>query len=255
VIQLDDGGACQASAAQLWLWKNWNTYWQRVDAVRRLHDAELTEVFNGDLTEGWHHHSTAVLSGNPTAQAACVNAVLSIPLHMNPDHIAVIRGTPAHVGDGACYEERIAVGMHKDGRPVIPCEASGTYSHWHLRMELGGIRFDFAHHGRVGTRPHTKPNVVAGLAAEIFYNHASKGIPHPHIAIRSHMHQLVDTYDQHPVRVIQTPAWQLATSFIHRIAPGVLADIGGLIFVIKDGQVEVEKVMFPPDPSPLWTNA
>jgi hypothetical protein len=62
----------------------------------------------------------------------------------------------------------------------------------------------------------------------------------------------VDTYDAHPVRVVQIAAWQLATSFIHRIAPGKLADVGGLIVVVNDGQMTVEKVAFRPEPTPTW---
>jgi hypothetical protein len=31
-----------------------------------------------------------------------------------------------------------------------------------------------------------------------------------------------------------------------------LSDIGGLIVTIDNGVMDVEKVMFTPDPSPLW---
>jgi hypothetical protein len=137
----------------------------------------------------------------------------------------------------------------------VPNEDAGTASHWHVRLDIEGVRLDFAHHGRVGTRPWTRPNVVANLAAEIFYDHAAEGMPHPHLAVRSHMHQLVDTYDQHPTRVIQMPAWQLATSFIHRIAPGKLAHIGGIIIVIENGEYEVEKVRFRPQATRVWKSA
>jgi hypothetical protein len=251
-IVLDDGGEYVASKAQQWLWQNWLAYWARVDAVRKTQKAKLYTVFNGDATEGSHHGTTQILSGNPTAQAAVLNALMEVPLALHPDQIAIVRGTEAHVGASACYEERIAIGLKKDKRPVILDAHTGNGSHWHLRLEVEGVRLDFAHHGRVGSRPWTKPNVTANLAAEIFYSHARSGIPHPHLAIRSHMHQLVDTHDQHPTRVIQTPAWQLATAYIHRIAPGALSDIGGLIVTIDKGVMDIEKVMFAPDPSPLW---
>lgn len=251
-IGLDDGGAYEASTAQRWLWDGWTTFWTRVAEVRRETKGQLYQVFNGDLVDGNHHGTTQILSGNPNAQAAVLTACMKLPLALTPDRLFFIRGTDAHVGQSACAEERIADGLRRDKRPVVGCEATGTASHWHLKLDVQGVRFDFAHHGRVGTRPWTKPNVTANLAAEIFYDHAATGQPHPHLAIRSHMHQWVDTHDQHPVRVIQTPAWQLATSFIHRIAPGKLADVGGIICVVDGGQLTVEKVKFTPDPVPTW---
>ena len=254
-IALDDGGAYEASKAQAWLWQGWNEYWAKADELRRLHKASLFAGFNGDFTDGDHHGTTQLLSGNPAAQAAVVDACMKPVLALKPDKLWFIRGTEAHVGKSATNEERIARGLSKDGWPVVACDETGTASHWHARLELHGVRIDLAHHGRVGTRPWTKPNVTANLAAEIFYDHAAQGIPHPHLAIRSHMHQWVDTHDQHPTRVIQLPAWQLATAFIHRIAPGKLADIGGLIVVIDGGEYEIHKVKFTPDPTPLWRPA
>jgi hypothetical protein len=251
-IALDDGGAYEASPAQRWLWANWLDYWAKVDAQRTALGADLYVLFNGDMTDGDHHGTTQILSGNSTAQAAVVDACMKIPLGLKPDRLFFVRGTEVHVGKSGAFEERIAKGLKKDGWKVEGDPVTGTASHWHLVMDVQGVRIDLAHHGRVGTRPWTKPNVTANLAAEIFYSHAAAGIPHPHLAIRSHMHQWVDTHDQHPTRVVQLAAWQLATAFIHRIAPGKLADIGGVIATVSEGVLSVEKVMYRPDPTPTW---
>lgn len=252
-IALDDGGAYEASKAQQWLWQSWEAFWKRAAALRAAHDADLYTVFNGDMVDGNHHGTTQILSGNPNAQAAVVDACLKPVLALKPEQMFFVRGTDAHVGQSATAEERIASGLWKDKRPVQRDPARDTASWWHLTMDIQGVRLDFAHHGRVGTRPWTKPNVTANLAAEIFYDHAANGLPHPHLAVRSHMHQWVDTHDQHPTRVIQLAAWQLATSFVHRIAPGKLADVGGILVTIKDGQLlEPEKVKFTPDRTPAW---
>lgn len=251
-IALDDGGAYEASKAQRWLWQSWQAFWARADAVRQEHDADLFTVFNGDAVDGNHHGTTQILSGNPNAQAAVWTESIKPVLDLKPEKMFFVRGTDAHVGQSAASEERIADGLRRDKRPVVGDEARGTASWWHLPMEIQGIRLDFAHHGRVGTRPWTKPNVTANLAAEIFYDHAANGLPHPHLAVRSHMHQWVDTHDQHPTRVIQLAAWQLATSFIHRIAPGKLADVGGILIVIRNGEMAVEKVKFQPEPTKAW---
>lgn len=260
-IALDDGGSYQASKPQHWLWDRWQAYWQRVATVRDDLGASLYMLGNGDAVDGDHHKTTQILSGNPAAQAAVVDATLKLPLSLKPDHIVLVRGTEAHVGSSASSEERIARGLRKDGWPVIGDDVTGTASLWHWRATIQGVRLDFAHHGRVGTRPWTKPNVVANLAAEIFYDHAREDMKRnqmptaPHLAVRSHMHQYVDTHDQHPTRVIQTPAWQLATAFIHRIAPGKIADVGGLIVTIQDGAFDVEPVIYHPEASPVWQAA
>lgn len=256
-IALDDGGEYLASKPQRWLDQSWRSYWDRVSDLRGEFDADLYAAFNGDFVDGNHHGTTQILSGNPNAQAAVVDAVMRPVLDVKPDKMFFVRGTEAHVGQSGNAEERIASGLRKDKRPVVSDPVTGNASHWHLKLDIQGVRFDLAHHGRVGTRPWTKPNVTANLAAEIFYAHAASGQLHPHVAIRSHMHQWVDTYDQHPVRVIQLAAWQLATSFIHRIdTSGKLADIGGLICVVVGGElVKVEKVKFTPEPTPTWRAA
>lgn len=257
-VRLDDGGEYVASKPQQWMYQKWQALHDAADTLRTKEKAALVEVFNGDMVDGDHHGTTQILSGNPNAQAAVVNAIMRAPLALGPDAMFFIRGTEAHVGKSAAAEERISDGLRRDKRPVIGDDETGTASHWHKKMEIQGVRFDFAHHGRVGTRPWTKPNVVANLAAEIFMDHAQEDAENnaspsfPHIAVRSHMHQLVDTGQTHKVRVIQTAAWQLATSFIHRIAPGKLADIGGTIILIKDGVADVRHVLFRPTRSPAW---
>lgn len=254
-IELDDGGAYEASKAQNWIWDHWLHYWDWIEELRSKHSATLYMEFNGDITDGNHHGTTQILSGNSTAQAAVVDECMRVPLALAPDKLFFVRGTEAHVGKSAAYEERIALGLQKDGRPVVGDPDTGRASWWHLRAEIEGVRLDFAHHGRIGSRPWTKPNVTANLAAEIFYEHAASNEPHPHLAIRSHYHRHIDTYDQHPVRVIQTPAWQLATAFVHRIAPESIADVGGLAILLDGGRFEVHKYLRKPSRGSVWLAA
>ena len=115
-IQLDDGGEYHASKPQLWLWERWQHFWREGEQLRRRLDAHCIDLFNGDMTEGDHHKTTQILSGNPTAQAAVVDAVMKVPLATKPDNIVMIRGTEAHVGPSAAFEERIAKGLRKDGQ-------------------------------------------------------------------------------------------------------------------------------------------
>lgn len=110
-----------------------------------------------------------------------------------------------------------------------------------------------AHHGKYGTRPSTKMNTVLALAFDIFTRHAIAGRPHPHLAVRSHMHQFGDTGSAYPTRLIQMPCFQLATSYIHRLNAGAIADVGGIIVTIVDGKLDVIPVVSHPTPSPAHT--
>ncbi|MGQ0601750.1 MAG: hypothetical protein ACT4QE_08650, partial [Anaerolineales bacterium] len=109
-------------------------------------------------------------------------------------------------------------------------------------MELHEQRLDFAHHGRMGGRPWSRANVTQTLAAQIWMEHARRGDPPPHLAVRSHYHKVADSYDAHPTRVIQTPAWQLHTAYAHRVVPEELSDIGGMILAVTEDGIDVKKL-------------
>ena len=252
-IRLDDGGEYVSSTSQRWLWASWLDFWGKAQALREANDAELYTVFNGDLTDGHHHGTTQVLSGNPAAQSAVVDALLTPVLDLHPDRLFFIRGTEAHVGPSASSEERIAEGLRRNGWPVEGDPERRTASWWHWRALIHGVRIDVKHHGRMGTRPWTKHTGVGTLAAQIFYEHCARGEPWPALAIRSHYHRHADSGSLHPVRVVQTPAWQLATAYVHKVAPDSLADIGGLLVLLSpDRPPEVTPLLYRPEPAPVW---
>lgn len=254
-IALDDGGTYEATKAQRWLWENWLNFWSTVEKRRDSLDASLYTVFNGDLTEGYHHGTTQILTANPTAQAAVVDACLHPVLDLDPDKLFFVRGTEAHVGKSAAYEERVATGLWKDKRPVQREPDTKQASWWSLAMEVQGVRLSFKHHGRIGSRPWTKHNNVVLLAKQIFMEHAERGKPHPHLAIRSHYHTFVDTGNAAPTRVVQTPAWQLHTGHSHKVVPENISDTGGIIITIQDGAFSVDPILYEPLEQPVWRAA
>lgn len=251
-IELDDGGEYVASKSQQWLWQNWLLFWERVEKVRDREKAKLYQVWNGDLTEGNHHGSTQILSGNSSVQAAVVASAMKVPLDLKPDKLWLIRGTEAHVGKSGEGEEKIADGLRRNKNPIVKDKDTGTSSHWHAKLEVDGVRLDFAHHGRMGQRPWTEQNIVNLLAFQIWVEHHRRGEPPPHIAVRSHLHRFADTAGTHGTRVIQTPAWQLHTAFTHRVVTESMADIGGVIIVIRDGVASVEPVIYKPKGPTVW---
>lgn len=253
-IQLDDGGSYQASKAQQWLWACWGDYWQQVEARRRELGADLYAIFNGDAVDGSHHHSTQVLSDNPNAQAAVWDAVLTVPLTLKPDRVFIVRGTEAHVGQSASAEERIASGLTKDKRPIVGDPETGTASWWHLRMEVLGHRIDVTHHGRTGQREHTRGSAAVLHAHDILLSHVKNGDPPPHLCLRAHYHKFNDSGDACPVRVVTSGAWQIGTSYVKKVAADSLADIGGLLVTLREGEpADVRKIHYRAQRGPIWT--
>lgn len=247
---LDNGALYVPSLAQQWLAQGWRIFWDKVGA--KSWNTPLHVIVNGDLVDGDHHGTTEIVSRHPNAQMDIAKACFAPVLALNPESVAVVRGTEVHVGKSGSAEESFAKWLVAQGITVPHCPETGNASHWHYRGRYGGVLIDAAHHGRIGARPWTKVNATMGLAAQIVMEHAMKQERAPDLAIRSHYHQWVDTYDAYPTRVIQTLAWQLKTAYVHKVAAESLAEVGGAIVTIRDGKIEhVEKVMFPvkrPDP-------
>ncbi len=251
-IALDDGGFYSPSKPQKWLWGRWLTYWDRVKEVAG--GANLRLVFNGDMVDGNHHGTAQLISGLATVERDVLSQCLEVPLDLKPDAIFIIRGTETHVGKSGSVEEGVGRSLRNNGHPVQREFGTGNASWWGCQMDVHGKRLSFAHHGRMGQRPWTKPNVVMNLAFQIWVEHLTREERPPDIAVRSHLHQFMDTYDVHKVRLIQMPAWQLHTAYTHKIVPESRADIGGIIIIIQpDGEMTVEHHIYIPEPGEIWT--
>jgi len=238
-VRLDDGGTYMPSNSQVWLWERWLETWARVADLSLELDASLRVVINGDVVDGDHHGTAQIISRNMETQHETAMAVLDPVRSLAPDHVFVVRGTEAHVGKSAQFEEAIARWLGAEEDP-----ATGAASWWHLEAESNGSLLDFLHHGRMGQRPWTKMTGPGTLAAEIVLDRTSDGLQPPDIAVRSHHHRWSDSGDNFRTRVIQIAGWQLSTAFIHRInSAAALPSIGGLIIVTHpDGRIEVEKI-------------
>ena len=249
-VNLDDGGYYEHSPGQSWMWHNWQTFTDTAKKRAAELKAKLIVVSNGDLTEGLHHGTTQVIGGgNKTTQMKMTYECLR-PLVESCDKVFVVRGTPAHVGPSASLEEAIGDDITNAVR-----QSEGVASWWHLPLDVNGTLFDFAHHGKLGRLPWTKANGAHNVAAQVIIQHADRGQRIPNIIIRSHLHQYTDTYKNYDsTRLMATPGWQLATAFVHRIAPGSVADTGGFIYTCyPGGEVDVDIMRWRPDPDPVVT--
>jgi hypothetical protein len=246
VVNLDDGGSYRASAGQRWLWRNWLDYCEQAKAVAKLNKAKLIAVANGDLTEGNHHHTRALIgSGNETLQERIAEQCLGKLLEY-ADAAYFTRGTSVHVGGQAKLEEKIA-----DNWTITQRHSEAAATWYHLKLEANGTRFDIAHHGQLGRLMWTKANALGKIAIQAEVKGYRHGKP-PNVLIRSHLHQYANSHDNYPVQVIATPAWQLVTGYVHHIDPGALADIGGLIFICHPGgRYNVVVSRYEPKPDPI----
>jgi len=241
----DDGQWTGPSKGQTWLWDCWRRTWDMVAELQSKYSADVFWINNGDLVDGPLHHSTYQTSAITRAmEREVVRDVLDVPLGLNLRRLFFVRGTESHVGKGAAQEEGIAKALSDDW-PVEP-ETDRRFSWWHLMMECEDVFLDCTHHGRSGQRPWTQWNATALLAAQITLERVKSGERLPDLAIRSHYHRYADSYDAQPVRVIQTPAFQLATSYVTKVVPESLADIGGIAIVVDGDQYEVHKQLFIP---------
>ena len=238
-VALDDGGEYVASKPQRWLWRQWLLFWGDVFGRRQELDCPLYVILNGELADDNYHPTTQLITRNPADQMKLALQVLE-PMTArlsDGDRLFVTRGTEAHSGPSAAMDEALARDLGATGQ-----EVDGPASWWQLRAELGGVRFDVAHHppGGGGRRPWTRSSFAAGLAAMSFFEAAERGERPPQLLIRGHVHRPGDSYDAYPTRALILPSWQLSTSYGYRIGGGTLP-VGGA-YVVCDGRGGFEVV-------------
>lgn len=246
-VPLDDGGSYTPSAGQRWLWSCWLDFWTQVMATRPSGGGKRYVVHLGDICEGDHHETSQIVSRNPATMLDLAITVLE-PVRQWADHMFVIRGTEAHAGKSAAMEEAIA-----DDLNCTRDMARDTASWWHLLLEVQGVRIDCAHQPiSASGRPWTRANGANVLAFATFSEYAEHGERPPDIALRAHLHRFSDSGSNYVTRAVIAPAWQLGTAYSNRRWPGQLADIGGQIWTITDGQPELRLVLYRPGPREPW---
>ena len=253
-VAFNDGGHYQPSKGQLWMWDIWEECWDRVGDLAAKHNAPVWWINNGDLVDGDHHNTPQIVSRSTIQEREIVRDILDVPLlRVKPESIFIVRGTASHVGQEGSSEESIARALSDDW-PVEWCPEPHQASWYTLMLECEGLFIDALHHGRTGYRAHTSQNATELLAWDISMERAKNGERLPDIAFRSHIHRyFISAEDQAPVRVIQTPAFQLKTGWAYGKVPESLADVG-MVWVLVDGDhYEVHKHKFRPNRGPVWT--
>lgn len=235
VVHLDDGGRYSYSPYQRFIWTHWKAFWGEIAALRKELGYPVFSVINGELADNNHHATTQLITRNPADQVKAA-LVACAPLLETSDHVAVIRGTEAHSGPSAAFDEEVAQEM---GAVQTPEE---NYSWFHWMADFGGLFLDVAHHpGHGHMRPWTRGGDANRLAADVMYRYAEQGMKPPDLVVRGHVHKPVDSYDNHPTRAVVLPSWQLNTAFGYRIGGGWLPIGGAYVVLHEDGEWELVK--------------
>jgi len=198
-------------------------------------------ICNGDLIDGNHHGTYQIWSNNEKDHADAALAYLS-PLASRATRTFVIRGTPTHTGGTGRWEEYIAQELG-----AFPNRRMGTRSHYKLRLQAEDVRINLFHQGpRPSKRPWLRDNAIFW---ELKGMHFSNKTELADLYVWSHYHQYVSGHYEVPNtrRVVQgviTPALQVKTEFVHKIAGAEdLSDIGVLVINVSGNMFKVNPVL------------
>lgn len=231
-------GTHKAASAQRKVWAQWVTTWDDVDAWAT---GRKLVVFCGDMLDfDIKRRSSAYITNNKAMILDLAADTLKPALDV-VDDLHMIRGTPAHVGRDAEYEDLLAADL---GAPID----------WHLTGTIEGLRVDIAHQTNMGGLPWTEANAVNQLARRVMTNYDDIGERRPGLIVRAHVHRHYDTWDNFAARTMTLPCWQLPTEYIQRLNPGRAPHIGLVALKIEDGQITDTKKWITKTPTTRpWT--
>lgn len=239
---LDGGGRYEPSGLQHKLWDLWQRF-QNEWIPRVTRGDPFLLVVNGDALDGNHHGATTQISHNLADQANIAYACLR-PLVDRAAAYYHVRGTEAHVGPSGAEEERLAQRLG-----AVP-DAQGNCARWELWIELHGHLLNFSHHiGTTGSSAY-EATAIGKEMVEAFVESGRWGKRAPQVIVRSHRHRY-GKFEQYGDKGLQislaTPAWQLKTPYVHRLALGRLSQpqIGGVLVRVGDEEMYTRAMVWP----------
>lgn len=232
--RMDEGGWYKPNRLQSKLCDYWEEFWEGFVPETTKGEPYIV-VHNGDMTDGVHHNSTTMWSQNPEDQCEAA-AQLMEPRIKGAEAFYMVRGTEAHVGKSAYYEERLAKRL--GAKP----DKDGHYARWKLWMPFGSQDLiHFLHHvGSTGSTNY-KHSALSKELAEMYTNAGRWQNKPPTILVRSHRHTCDWAGSPTGLRnskhltgtaeIFTTPCWQGKTPFAYKI-PGARQgqpEFGGLV--------------------------
>jgi hypothetical protein len=233
-VPLDDGGHYWPGRIQEKMWEMWHEFWTEwVPLVTKGEPFDL--VVNGDALDGVHHGAVTQVSQNMEDQLRIAEECLR-PVVERAVRYFHVRGTEAHVGKSAQYEEALAKRLG-----AVPNE-DGQHARWELWLRVGGHLVHLLHHiGTSGSAAY-EATAVHKEMAESFVEAGRFGKEPPQVVVRSHRHRYLkdEIYGEKGYYIsVVTPGWQAKTPFTWKIAGARLSQpqFGGLL--VRKGDDEL----------------
>lgn len=253
-MRLDGGGRYEPSKFQAGLLKAWSHFWGEFVPYTTKGYRLAAVVINGDAVEGIHHNRTAIV-GTTWTEMENAAVVMLEPLRNMAEKFYFVRGTEAHAGPLAESEERIAKRLGAD------LTETGESSHWQVRLRPRGAHtlFHFAHHIGVTSSAAYETSAPMREMVTTFIEAAQWEQGLPDVIVRSHRHRftlvplpgVMDGIYRRRYAVI-TPGWQLKTPHAERIDRMRMPHIGGVCYLVEDGECQVKEKLYPlPEPAPI----
>jgi hypothetical protein len=236
-IHMRLGSDHESTKPELWLWECWLDLRDYVASLKRAPEDRIHVVFNGDLGDSSWKHPTNELLTYDFCDAIDVAAETVDPWLKLADDWFITAGTEAHAGRSGELEAEIAARI---GAVAMPSDPKKRV--WDIaRLDLQGVRLDFAHTGRIGGRGWTLSNALGGLYGDVLTFYCEEHLALPSVVAFSHVHRATDSGDMYDaVRVLTTPGWLLRAYHYNR-SPYQRADIGGTVMVVEDGVLTLVK--------------
>jgi hypothetical protein len=227
---MEDAQPMMQNEWQKWLWACWGRAmkWQAKIAA----GSPYALILNGDLTEGIHHRSTQVVSGDPTDHAAIAKELLK-PLVAGAAKVYVVKGTECHTHSAeVAIGEAIGAELNAD---------TGKRAFDRLYLDACGVRCVFRHHIGTSIRMALEATQLSVMLVEEVAEAVKNGEIPPRIVGCAHRHKY-GYYSNGRTMCIASPPWQGLTRHAHKVVsqartqPGIYAlDWRG----IQDGELPI----------------
>jgi len=208
----------------------YNQYMEYAETVAKWRRGKrLVVVKLGDAVDGVHHDTkeliTPYISEQKEINEELTERALKAMDFGKDDRMFWVAGTPAHAGES---EEELAAtfGVKKiNGRRVQPM----------LDLTINGVRCLFYHHGANKGGGANKGNAVRNRLRNMYYDYRDAGKNPPQLVVTADKHQhwyepfVRENFTMHG---IISPAWQVKTDYVYKVAPEALSNVGGVVIEI-----------------------
>jgi hypothetical protein len=230
--ELVEGGFHRNGPVQNWIWRKWLESWEGIWTLKKETGGKLIVLNLGDALDDPKHATTQIVSGNKASILRMAARVFERPREM-ADWFFVLRGTEAHTGLSATWEELLAEDLDAERSP------DGLWSWWYWEGVVGGVWVDAAHHPQTAGRlPHTQAAAPSRQSFMLELQAVRSERQVPDVALRAHAHYAGDSGVFTRPRTFYCPPWQLTSAFGHRLGAGAFVrPVGTLALIIRDRRV------------------